>query len=262
MIDDKKLAKLSRKLVSDDKDFLRTFKENVFMYLSQKELTLQELAEKSDISIDTLRSLLYKTPKDTRISVVIKLAKALKVSIDELIGANTLDKQTKESIAMCRNLPDNDLHLVRWFVRYLDKLNKNLEPNKRYVSVMEVDISNDGDLKLTSNYQKIDITELKEPEKSKIFFGVHLNCDNYMPNYSPDDVILIASNRPPKFNEHVLLRVGKCLYIAKQKIEGGRTKYFSIRDNKYWIDEENIDELIGYIVTTIRFDGSWFTVIF
>lgn len=256
MINDKKLAKLSKNLVSDDKNFVKAFKDNVFMYLTQKDLTLQELAEKSDISLDTLRSFLYKEQRDVHMSVAVKLAKALKVSIDELIGASTLDKQTKESVAMCRNLPDNDLHLVRWFIRYLDKLNQNLEQNKRYVSVMEVDISNDGDLKLTSNYQKIDITELKEPEKSKIFFGVHLNCDNYMPNYLPDDVILIANNRPPKFNEHVLLRVDKCLYIAKQKIESGHTKYFSIRDNKYWIDEENIDELIGYIVTTIRFDGS------
>lgn len=148
---------------------------------------------------------------------------------------------------MCRNLPENDLYLVRWFIRYLNQINMKNEPNKRYVSVMIMENDNEGNLRLTSNYRKAEITNLEESFRCKIFFGICLNCDNYMPHYCPTDILLIANDRMPKLNENAVIRVGKYIYIAKRKVEKGIAKYYSIRDGKYRIDESGIDELIGYI---------------
>lgn len=247
MLNQEKLSEISRKLTTNQDDFASSFRQNLFTYIEDSEITLNKISQESGIPWNTLNSFLYGKSNDVRISNVIKLAKTLNVSIDELVGADTIPKKTLESIYMCRNLPDNDLYLVRWFIRYLDSLNKKNEPNKRYASVMLLEIDNNSDLRITSNYRKIDISYLDEPFRSKIFFGLYLNCDNYMPHYTPNDVLLIANDRPPKPNENSVVRVGKFIYIAKRKMENGMAKYYSIRDGKYRVDADYVDELIGYV---------------
>ena len=46
-------------------------------------------------------------------------------------------------------------------------------------------------------------------------------CDHFMPTYSPYGILLIANDR--------------------------NAKYYSIRDDKYRIDEKDVDEVIGYV---------------
>lgn len=250
MIDDKKLAEISKNLVTNNNDFMTSYRANVFMYLKEKELTIDELATISTISVETLKTLLYRDVQDVKLSNAIKLAKTLNVSIDELVGAHTLHDLTKESLAMCRNLPENDLYLVRWFIRYLTSLNEKTEPNKRYISSIIPTLNNNGDFEVSSNYEKIEITGLEEPLRSKVFVGCRIVSDYYMPHYVPGDIILIANDRPAKPNENVIVRAGKCLFIVKRFVENGVAKYYSIRDGKYRIDADEVDELIGYIAFT------------
>lgn len=234
-------------VVKNSVDLSNTFRQNIWKYAVDKGMTIVDVANKSDIPLNTINSFLHKISNDMKVSNVAKIAKTLNVSIDELIGADTMHDLTKESLAVCRTLPENDLYLVRWFIRYLDTLNKQAEPNKRYISAMIPTLTNDGDFKISSEYEKIEITDLKEPLRSKIFVGCRITSDYYMPHYIPGDVILIANDRPPKPNENVVVRTGKYLFIVKRKIENGVAKYYSIRDGKYRIDESEVDELIGYI---------------
>lgn len=228
-------------------DFSDTFRNNVWRYAEDRGMTIVDVANKSKVPPNTINSFLHRYSNDMKVSNVAKIAKILGISIDELVGADTMHELTKESLAVCRTLPENDLYLVRWFIRYLDALNKQVEPNKRYISAMIPTLTNDGDFKISSEYEKIEITDLKEPLRSKIFVGCRITSDYYMPHYIPGNVILIANDRPPKPNENVIVRTGKYLFAVKRKIENGVAKYYSIRDGKYRIDESEVDELIGYI---------------
>lgn len=250
MIEQKKLLSISKYLSADETDFMTAFRNNVFMYLKDKSLTIKELSERSDVPFSTLNTFLYGSSKDVKLSTAVKLAHSLNVSMDELVGAETIGEPTRESLSICRTLPEHDIYLVRWFIRYLDGLNRNNEPGKRYVSVMELICTSEGNLKLSSNYKKVDISGLDAKCKIKIFFGINLPCDNYMPFYSPYDTLFIANDRPPKPFEHAVIRAGSYLFIAKRKFEKGTTKYYSIRDGKYRLSESDIDELIGYVVCT------------
>ncbi len=234
-------------LVKNSVDLSDTFRQNIWRYAESKDMTIVDIANESGIPINTINSFLHKVSNDMKVSNVAKIAKTLNVSIDELVGADTMHELTKESLAVTRTLPENDLYLVRWFIRYLDALNKKTEPNKRYISAIIPTLTNNGDFKISSNYEKIEITDLKEPLRSKIFVGCKITSDYYMPHYIPGDVILIANDRPPKPNENVIVRTGKYLFIVKRKIENDVAKYYSIRDGKYRIDESEVDELIGYI---------------
>lgn len=235
------------KLVSNSDDFFNSFRQNLFMYVDEKDITMAKIAYEANMPVNTLNNFLYGKTRDMNVSNVIKLSKALNVSMDELVGAETIPELTLESIKMCRNLPDNDLYLVRWFIRYLNDLNSKIEPNKRFVSVMRPDETNDGNFKISSNYAKVEITDLKEPLRSKIFIGFDIISDYYMPHYLPGDIMLVANDRPPKFNEHAIVRTGKYLFIVRMVNENGISKYYSIRDGKYRIDAEEVDELIGYV---------------
>lgn len=241
------LKKLSLNLCSNKHNYMKSFRKNVDMYISQKEITIREVSEIADIPFETLKNFLYKDSADCKLSTVVKLARALNVSIDELIGAETINEVSRESIAICRNLPDNALYLVRWYIRYIDSLNKKNEPHRRYVSIMELECNHNGNLKITTNYRHIDITDIEEEYRSKVFFGITMPCEHYMPTYSPYDILLIANDRGAKANENVLIRTDGNLFIAKRKAENGLVRYYSIRDGKFRLNEDDVDEIIGYI---------------
>ena len=246
-----KLKELSLKLSSDSNDYMSAFRKNLFMYVDEKDITIKEISETADIPFSTLNSFLYGNTNDVKLSTAVKLAKALKISIDELVGAETISDVSRESIAICRNLPDNAVYLIRWYIRYIDSLNKKNEPHRRYVSIMELECNHNGNLKITTNYRHIDITDIGEEYRSKVFFGITMPCEHYMPTYSPYDILLIANDRNAQTNENVLIRTDGNLFLAKRKAKNGIVKYYSIRDGKFRLNEEDIDEVVGYIATTI-----------
>lgn len=247
MLERENLKKIAENLSADRNDFMSAFRRNMYLYIDDKDITMSDISKSSGVPMSTLNNFLYGNSQDANLSNAIKLAKALEVSIDELVGAETIPELSRESLRMCRELPDNDLILIRWFIRYLHQLNQGLEPNKRYVSVMMPKQDNNGNFEVTADYEKVEITELEEPLRSKVFMGFHIICDHYMPYYGTGDVILIANDRPPKFNEHAVVRVGKYLFIIQRIVENGVAKYYSIRDGRYRIDEDEVDELFGYI---------------
>lgn len=247
MILKEELLEISKNLAENEEDCTSAFRQNLFTYLASPNLTLNQLSEHSNIAYSTLNSFLYGNSNSVKIDNVVKLAKTLDISIDELVGSNTIPQLSRESLRMCREMPENDLNLVRWFIRYLYQLNSKTEPNKRYISVMLPRQTNNGDFEVTADYEKIEISEVKEPLRSKIFMGFHIICDHYMPHYGKGDVIFIANDRPPRYSEHIVVRVGKYLFITKRLIENDIPKIYSVRDGKYRIDESEIDEIIGYI---------------
>lgn len=240
-------------IVKNNVDFSDRFRENLMKYTGLKNITMTRVAEESQVPINTINSFLHKVSNDMKISNVAKIAKTLNVSIDELVGTDTLHELTKESLEICRNLPENDLLLVRWFIRCLADQNRAIKPNKRFVKVMLPEEDNDGNCKLVSRFENLEITDLQEPLRSKVFIGFKIQNDSYLPYYRPNDVLLVANDRTPKSNEHVFVRVGDYIFLVKRVLENGNAKLYSVRDNKYRIDESEVSELIGYVAHIKRF---------
>ena len=116
-MENEKLKKMSMNLCANKHDYMKSFRKNVDMYISEKDITLREVAEIADMPFDTLKNFLYKDSADCKLSTAVKLARAFNVSIDELIGAETINEVSRKSIAICRNLPDNETHLIRKNIR-------------------------------------------------------------------------------------------------------------------------------------------------
>lgn len=242
--------------MANKNDYMKAFRQNIDMYIAEKDITIREISEISDISFDTLKSFIYGDAKDCKLSTAVKLARAFNVSIDELVGAETVLPQARECMAMYRNLPENDQYLTRWYVSYISSLNKHNEEKHRYVSVMELACNHHGNLKITTNYRHVDITKINEEFRCKVFFGITLPCDHYMPYYTPYDILLIANDRNAYEDEHALVRIDGSLCICKRKVENGIAKYYSLRDGKFRMNETDADEIVGYILGFLNPDGT------
>lgn len=244
------LKSLSKELVANSDDYMNSFRKNLELYASQKNITLRDIADEADISLNTLNSILYGNVKDCKLSTTISLARALQVSIDELVGCETIHALTRESMQISRNLPANSLHLIRWFIRNQEQRLKS-QTNRHMLNVMHPTLLENGNLQPNNVYTSLDINNVSVDIRSKIFVGIKLKCDYYMPTYSPYDVLLIANDRDPHINENSVFISSNCLYIGRRQIETTGTqkvtRYESIRNQKSHLYEDEIDEVIGYI---------------
>ena len=251
-----RLRKLSKNLVANPDDYIVSLRKNLFMYVSQKDISLAEIAEEADLPLSTLRSFLYGDSTDVKVSTVVKLAKALNVSIDELLGSGTISPQTCESLQITRQLPESFTHFVRWCIHYhYDKLNSE-QVTEKAIEVMMAECGDNGNLKMTNNFHIFDISDLNDDMRPKIFMGIHIPCEHYLPEYYPNDVLLIANDRNPRPTERVVVNVGDNMWILTRKderVNGQKAiNYYSIRDGRLCATDKDIKLTIGYVVKVIH----------
>lgn len=241
----------SEKNIFENHYNISTLKYNVLALMERDDFTLRELSEKADISYDTLKTFLYNDTRDCKLSTVVHLAKAFQVTIDELVGAGTIDPITEESIMLTRKLPSNALYLVRWFIRHQISIYSDIPKKKKVISVMSTECGPNGNIRVSNEIQSLDITDFDKDIRSKVFIGLRIPDDRYMSTYSPFDTLLIANDRKGSFREHIIIIIDKSLYIAKRKevSEDSKkmAKFYSIRDGRFLINENDVDEVIGYV---------------
>jgi DNA-binding Xre family transcriptional regulator len=231
---------------------MSAFKSNIDMYLAEKDITIRSLSEEADIPFETLKNFLYGNTQDCKLSTAVKLARALNVSVDELIGAETLRFDFKNNCAICRNLPDNSMYLINWLVRHQESLYNGLEKDRRIISVMDIVETHGGNLRSSGEYDHIDITDFEPDLRAKIFLGIRFETERYMPIYSPYDILMIAYDRFPYRNENCVIIHGGHFYVAKRYIENGIAKYKTLKAQHFIAEEKDIDELVGYVTHAVN----------
>ena len=252
MLDDKELRKLSKELIAEPDNYIRSFRRNVSLYIDQKDITLQEVADLADISISTLKSFLYGNSKDCNLSMAVRLARVFGVSVDELIGAGTIHPQACNSLQTLRQLPESFTHFVRWCIKYhYDNIScKNF--SERAVEVMNVDISNEGNMVLSNQLQIMDISELSNEIRPKAYLGIRIPNDMYAPIFFEGDILLLANDRRPKNKEKIIFPTSDNLWVLERCEEEKEVVYKSIRDGKIMAKEKDIDNILGYIVKVYK----------
>lgn len=250
------LRELSKNLVAEPTDYMTSFRKNLQMYVDHKSISLAAIAEAADISQDTLKTLLYGKAADCKLSTAVALSRALGVSIDELVGAGTIPPVVCESIRITRGLPERLVYFIRWAIRYHEKQLNSKKITPKAINVMTADCSNNGNLLMTNNFDLCDFEGLESFVSYKVFMGLKIPCDNYMPVLSRNDVLLLANDRNPLQNEMVVVVTEGYAKIVRRKeeiISGKKlARYYSIRNDSFLADESDIEEIIGYVVKIIH----------
>ncbi len=247
----KNLKDYVKDLTANRDNYMSAFRRNIDLYVSDKDITLSDIAEAADIPFSTLRTFLYGDTSDCKLSTAVKLARAFGVSIDELVGAETIEKATRDNLKICRSLPENSIYLIRWFINHQKRIcEENSKRGEKIISVMKPRCI-EGHLRPTNEFVPLNINKFSDSIKAKVFFGMQICCENYMPYYSPYDILLISNDRPANFREHsVILYYDKLFIVMRsQKIENGEkiVEYTGIRDKKFIVKENEVDEIIGYV---------------
>lgn len=257
---DKKSKNFDENLVSNPTNFIDSFRKNIFHLMEVRDLSLRELSEKADMPFETLKSFLYGDSKDCKLSTAVKLAKAFNLSMDELVGAETMNPLSQQSLSMCRHMPDYVVYLVRSFIRHQYRLHSRFPENSINIPVLLPECQN-GYLQTTNVTDTVCIDHLTNGLKSRICLGLKIPCDHYEPFYMPDEIILLAADRDGQHNERCVISYKGNFFLAKKifYIENGvkKFKYVSLINGKNEILPSDIDEKIGYVVGFLNPDGSW-----
>jgi len=217
--------------------------------MDERDLTIKELAEICDIAYETLKNFLYdKDAKDCRLSTVMKLSKGLEIPIGLLVGS--LDEEAIELLKDYRSLPKGAKSLIDWHIRNQKFLHEE-HNNKRIVSVMVPMCANNGNLKRTNDYEKLDISNLNDEIYHKVFFGIRIPCEYYLPHYRLNDILLIANDRDAMKNENTVIIVNDNIVVTKRVIENGKVRYYGIRDNVLHAKDLETVQVVGYIAKVI-----------
>lgn len=247
-------------LVSNPTNFIDSFRRNIFILLEKHDWSIRELAEKADMPFETLKSFLYGDSKDCKLSTAVKIAKAFGISIDELVGADTMDSLSRESLAMCRKLPDYVVYLIRSFIRHHYKMYKQFDDKSVNIPVLLPECQN-GYLQTTNVTDTVCIDHLSNGVKAKVCVGVKIPCEHYEPFYMPGEIILLAADREAQHNERCVVSYRGNFFLTRKifYIENGQKKfkYVSLIDGKNEIIPSDIDDKLGYVVGYLNPDNSW-----
>lgn len=253
-MENKKIENSKSKNVSKNKRYIQAIGDNVSAYVKANKTSIPDLAEKADIPRETLNNLVYRDMSDCKLGTVIAIARAMGITIEELISADIWESETYKNLQICRKLPQHKVSLIRWFIKHQEVLEKQSVNGKRYISVQNTKATNDKVIKVTNNFKMIDISEcgLSKDVFNKTFFALKLNCQCYFPIYSGDDIILLANDRNPLPHEHGVVCVGDSLFIVECRYNSDSLlEFYNIRDGKYRTNIDRIDEFIGYITTVV-----------
>lgn len=252
-----KLSKISEKLSVNRDNYMNSLRKNLDLFINNTDFTIKSLSEEADIPSSTLNNILYGNLSDCKVSTIVRLARALRVTVDELLGCGTLSDIEKASLSSARTLPEHSRYLVQWFIHRQCELQNGTDNSRtKIIPIMHLERDSIGSLHTSNLFHDLDITNLPNSIRPQIFLGLQLNCDYYMPYYSPFDTLLIANNRKPKDNENSVILYGNQVFVVHPKIEyidgKQKTHYYSIRSNKFFVSKDDIDEEIGYIAHVIH----------
>lgn len=237
------------KKMGEKPNYIDSLRKNLDRIMEERDLTIKELAEMSDITFETFRGFLYdKEAKDCRLSTVVKLSKALEIPVGLLAG--TLDEETAELLVMYRSLPQSSRSLINWHIRNQSFIHSEHD-RSRPITIMKPICSNNGNLKRTYEYEKFDTSGLDEELYHKVFFGIRVPCDHYLPLYKENDILLIANDRNAMKNENSVILIDDNILITKRVVENDNVLYYGVRDNELHAKNQKSVELIGYIAKVI-----------
>ncbi len=244
--------KSSEKVVEKSTRYIDVFRRNIDKLMEENDYTIKETAEIADISYDTLKTFLYdKEAKDCRLSTAVKLARAFHISIDELVGAGTIEERSLHNMQIYRSLPEGSKSLIDWHLNN-QKFIHEKHNNKKVISIMKPICANSGNLKMTSDYDEFDIEHIDDELFHKVFIGIQIPCLHYLPHYTQGDILLLANDRDAMRGENTVIIIKGNVVITNRVVEQGVVKYYGIRDGKFRIAQPDNVEVLGYVAKIIR----------
>lgn len=249
------LEKIFKSLVANPTDPIDSFCHNV---ISCKEIygyTWQEISDKANVSMEQLKAINSFKNADYKLSTAVKLALLFDISIEELVGAKTIYPETLESYQKIRLMPNYYREYHRWYIDFVYNTMKQHGNCKEAVPLAIPDCDGNGNLRFNTKFirNSINISHIDPQNQTKVFLGIKVPCNHYMPLFSRFDTLLIANDRKPLPSEVCVIAVNGCFWFAHYKYDKTEKigKFYNINDLAFRFNHDENVQLIGYIADII-----------
>lgn len=185
---------------------IQIFRDNLKRQLQEKKITLNGLALQSDLSEDTLRSVIYGKSQDIKLSTVIKIADVLDLPIDDLVGRNYYCEAEKVIHKRMHHFPERSLRAMEFFsLKEEDMVLKHSNEGKVQIPVLYCfGNMKDGMYGGSHRIETLDISEYPTKLIEDADFGLKILSDYFEPFYFLNDILICSCKRLPEYNDIVL----------------------------------------------------------
>ena len=196
-------------------------KHRLLEMMNHRNMSIMQLAEAADMSIETLKNIIYGRVTDPKISTLIPLCDALDCSIDYLTerGSDALQQArdlTGHSLNLLIRMTDAEFRLTSCSDMRYREYRTVIIPNTFTSDHIEYD---------SCSFGYIDILPVMNRYKNEeITCGLMIQGDELSPMYFDGDILLLNGSRSPKSNEIGLyIDEHKQFYIRRYLFHPDRT---------------------------------------
>lgn len=165
--------------------------------LAVKGISKDELAEMCDLPLETIKNIYYGKTTDPKISTVLKISKALNISVNCIMGECSHSMEERALLGYFRECGEHGKRMALLVSKYEALLAKDERKSEEKRSVPC--LIPQGDIHQGIDYDKCEIKDVYTIREDACMALKIINND-YVPTYCKGDILLIA-NRFPANNE-------------------------------------------------------------
>lgn len=220
--------------------------ERLRTLLAERKLSIQEYAEMCDLPVETIRNIYYGKSNDPKLSTAVKMASALNLSVNCLMGQCMHTKEERAILQCYRNSGRHGKAIIELVAKYeAGAMKAEREAKERHKIPCIVP---HGDLRKGILY---DTCETVEAETSIIdaYVAIQMTNNDFAPVFCKHDILLFE-NRFPRHGEIAAFYKTDRAYIRKYIEEDNQYRLKCLHGQGDDIVLKRMDE-IDYIGTYI-----------
>lgn len=192
--------------------------ERLRQLTNEKGWSIQQLAEISDLPLETVRNVYYGKTTDPKISTVMKLSQAFQLSVNCFMGQCNHTPQERILLRNYRACNTHGKSIIEFISKYEASVinTERTSTNKHRVPCLVPH----GDIRKGIIYETCTTVDY-ETSVAEAFVGIQMNTNDFAPTYCKGDIILFE-NRFPNSGEYAAFFKDGRAFIREFLEEGGR----------------------------------------
>lgn len=205
------MSKVKNFSVKKNTDGKKMLEKRLKTLLNGKQLSIDEFAEMCDLPVETVKNVYYGRTADPKISTVMKMAKALNISVNCLMGQCPHTTEEKILLQSYRSCGKHGRSLITLTAKY-EALSAKEERESLVKHKIPCMIPN-SEMYKGIDYSECQLVEI-ETNKPEAYVSIQMPSNELVPLYCKNDIILIE-NRFPKHKEYAVFYIDSKIFIRR-----------------------------------------------
>lgn len=173
--------------------------------LNERNMSLQELAERADVPYETMRNIYYGKVTDPKVSTLMNISNVFQVSVNYLMGKSLYSSDESALIKNYRKCGTHGKSIIRLVSKYeanTAKSERETKDKHKVPCLIPVKVK-DGFV-----YDSNEVLELETTNK-EAYTAIQITSHSYAPAFCKGDCLLIADRFPEPGERGVFVKDGK-----------------------------------------------------